>query len=331
MARKQLSGWMMGIWVANVLICLVAAGLYAWYNGPVPAEAGHPAGDVSPLPPRKTLTPKPSITPVPPPTQRPTITLWPTPSPGPSLTAMSSAQPANMQVIGYSVEKRALEVFRYGKGRVRKLIVAGIHGGYEWNTIALADELIAYLNDHPERIPDNTTLYILHDLNPDGLARGKTPDGRANANNVDMNHNWPYNWAADWSRNGCFNERILGGGSGPGSEPEVKALIMFINQIRPVALISYHSAALGIFPGGKPDFPPSKKLAKAVAEVSDYPYPPLNTGCDYTGNMTDWAANTQGIPALDIELTNHRDTDFDQNLRILQVFLDWAPDKKTSR
>jgi len=63
-----------------------------------------------------------------------------------------------------------------------------------------------------------------------------------------------------------------------------------------MALISYHSAALGIFPGGKPDFPPSIRLAKAVSLVSDYPYPPINTGCDYTGNLTDWAANTQKIP-----------------------------------
>ena len=231
--------------------------------------------------------------------------------------------PGNAQVIGYSVQRRPLEVFRYGSGPQHKLIVAGIHGGYEANTIELADQLIAYLNDHPDRVPPDTTLYILHDLNPDGLAHGRTPDGRANANNVDLNHNWPYNWAADWSRDGCFNERILSGGSGPGSEPEVQALIRFIDLIKPAALISYHSAALGIFPGGKPDFPPSIQLARAVAEVTDYPYPPINTHCDYTGNLTDWAANTHAIPSLDIELTNHSGTDFDQNLRVLQVFLSW--------
>ncbi len=324
MARKQLKGLMTGIWIANILILLTAAGVYAWYNGSAAAQAEEvPSGEASLLAPRKTLPPRPSITPVPPPTQRPTITLWPTPSPGPSLTAMA-VRPVNMQIIGYTLEKRPLEAYRFGNGPVHKLIVAGMHGGYEWNTIALADELIVYLNDHPEHVPANTTLYVLHDLNPDGLARGKTPDGRANANNVDLNHNWPYNWAADWSRDGCFNERILSGGSGPGSELEVQALTVFINQIRPAALISYHSAALGIFPGGNPDFPPSKKLAKAVAEVSDYPYPPIATGCDYTGNLTDWAANTRGIPSLDIELTNHRDTDFDQNLRVLQVFLSWS-------
>jgi protein MpaA len=226
-------------------------------------------------------------------------------------------------VIGYSVENRPLQVFRFGRGPSQKLIVAGIHGGYESNTVALADEFIAYLNEHPEHIPQDTTLLILRSLNPDGLARSDKAAGRANAHNVDLNRNWPYRWAADWSRDGCFNELILSGGSGPGSEPEVQALIKFIDQIKPKAIISYHSAALGIFPGGLDEFPGSISLAEAVAEVTDYPYPPIHTGCDYTGNLTDWAADTRNIPAIDIELTNHRDTDFEQNLHVLQVFLGW--------
>jgi protein MpaA len=226
-------------------------------------------------------------------------------------------------VIGKSIEGRPQEVFRFGRGPVNKLIVAGIHGGSEWNTVALADELIAYLNDHPEHIPSNISLFILRDLNPDGTAREHGVDGRVNANGVDLNRNWPYNWQADWPRDGCWIWRPVTGGTSGGSEPEVQNLMAFIDKIRPAALISYHSAALGIFPGGKPDFPPSIRLAAAVAEVSDYPYPPLDTGCDYTGNLTDWAANTRSLPAIDIELTNHRDTDFDQNLRVLQVFLGW--------
>jgi predicted deacylase len=231
--------------------------------------------------------------------------------------------PANHIVIGYTVENRQQEVFRFGHGEVNKLIVAGIHGGSEYNTIELAGQLIAYLNDHPERVPADTSLYILRDLNPDGEARAHGVDGRVNANGVDLNHNWPYNWKADWPRDGCWIWRPVTGGTSGGSEPEVKNLITFIDKIKPAALISYHSAALGIFPGGKPDFPPSISLAAAVAEVSNYPYPPVDTGCDYSGNLTDWAANTRGIPSIDIELTNHRDTDFEQNLRVLQAFLAW--------
>jgi len=328
MKRNHLNGLMVGIWIMNALIVLLAAAGLAWYSISVAAQAHDPAALALPGVPANTATPRPSITPVPPPTQRPTITAWPTPSPAPSLTA-PVALPTNVMVIGYTRERRPLQVYFFGDGPIHKLIVAGIHGGYEWNTIALADQLIIYLNDHPERITSDTTLYILHDMNPDGLAHGKNPDGRANANNVDLNHNWPYHWAPDWSREGCFNERILSAGSGPGSELEVSALALFIKQIRPVALISYHSAAKVIFAGGVPDFQPSISLARAVALASDYQYPPAHTGCDYTGNLTDWAANTQGVPAIDIELTTHDSVDFDENLKVLQAFLNWSnPVKK---
>lgn len=310
---------MVGIWVLNALICLAVGGIYAWTARPQVPQA-------TPLPsftarPAVSRTPGPSITPIPPPTQRPTITLWPTPSRGPSVTP--NLHSPNVSVIGHSVENRPLEVHRFGGGPVSKLIVAGIHGGYESNTVALADEFIAYLNEHPQHIPEDTTLLILRSLNPDGLARSPNAEGRANANNVDLNRNWPFRWAPNWSRDGCFNELILSGGSAPGSEPEVQALMKFIDLVRPRAIISYHSAALGIFAGGINIFEPSVSLAEAVSAVTDYPYPPIQTGCDYTGNLTDWASEMKNIPAIDIELTNHRDTDFEQNLRVLQVFLGW--------
>ncbi len=64
------------------------------------------------------------------------------------------------------------------------------------------------------------------------------------------------------------------------------------------------------------------RLAESLAEVSDYPYPPIDTGCTFTGQLIDWAADN-GIAAVDIELHNHRDTDLDVSLKILRTFLDW--------
>ena len=49
--------------------------------------------------------------------------------------------PGNVREIGRSVEDRPLEIIRFGNGPVVKLIVAGTHGGYEHNTIELADEM----------------------------------------------------------------------------------------------------------------------------------------------------------------------------------------------
>ena len=203
------------------------------------------------------------------------------------------------------------------------MIVAGIHGGYEYNTIILADELIEYLNNHPEVIPPDQTLFILRAFNPDGFARSRGFSGRANENNVDLNRNFPSKWQPDWPRAGCWDYIPITGGTAAASEPETRALIEFITSRDLKALISYHSAALGIFPGGQPIDPASASLAKAVAAVSDYPYPPIEAGCVYTGQFVDWAVD-QGIPAIDIELTNHQDSDFTINLGILSVFLDWS-------
>jgi hypothetical protein len=232
--------------------------------------------------------------------------------------------PDNPIIIGYSVAGRPLEVYRYGDGPIARLIVAGIHGGNEWNTIKLARELMANIEKNPKIIPDNVTLYILPNLNPDGEARKHGVDGRVNEHGVDLNRNWPYQWEKDYDRSSCWHYRPTSAGDYGASEPETAALLIFIVSHPEIdALISYHSAALGIFAGGVPDFKPSIRLAESLAKVSTYRYPPKDIGCIYTGNLTDWASSTQDIAAVDIELHDFRHTDIDENLKILKSFLNF--------
>ena len=91
------------------------------------------------------------------------------------------------------------------------------------------------------------------------------------------------------------------------------------------ALINYHSSALGIFAGGQPPDRESLRLAQAVSDVSDYPYPPIETGCRYSGQLINWASGHH-IAAVDVELSNELDTDFEQNLAIFSVLLSWEPE-----
>ncbi len=240
----------------------------------------------------------------------------------PTTASPLDALAMNAICIGYSVEGRPLEVYQFGTGASARMIVAGIHGGYEWNTIALAEELIVYLADHSEIIPDTTTLYILRSLNPDGEARPRGPTGRPNAHGVDLNRNWPINWRPQWPRQGCWNLLPTTGGPYPTSEPETEALLDFLTYNPIEALISYHSAALGIFPGGTPPDAESIDLAETLSAVSPYPYPPIDTGCLYTGMLVDYAS-AAGIAAVDLELQTHWDTDFEVNLEVLQALLAW--------
>ena len=227
-------------------------------------------------------------------------------------------------VIGKSVKGNNIEIMQFGNGPVERLMVAGVHGGNEWNTTALADELIAYIMKNPKVIPGDRTLYILRLLNPDGEERGHNLDGRTNERGVDINRNFDAFWVVDWPRDGCWNYRPISAGSEPFSEPEAAALRDFVKAHKISAMINYHSAAMGIFAGGNPPDTDSINLAESISAVTDYAYPPMNTGCKYTGQMADWMS-LHGIAAVDLELTNHTDTDFDANRTVLNVLMKWEP------
>ena len=68
----------------------------------------------------------------------------------------------------------------------------------------------------------------------------------------------------------------------------------------------------------------STRLAQSIAEVTSYPFLPLDTGCTYSGTLADYAVSA-GSAAVDLALRNHFDTDFDQNLQVLDVVLHFAP------
>lgn len=243
-------------------------------------------------------------------------------------SAPIAAQPngfvAGPKVIGKSVKGNNLEVIQFGNGPVERMMVAGVHGGNEWNTTALADQLIEYIKKNPQVIPADRTLFILRLMNPDGEARGHNLDGRTNERGVDLNRNFDAFWVVDWPRDGCWNYRPISAGSSPFSEPEAAAVRDFIQAHKISALINYHSAALGLFAGGRPPETESIRLAKSIAAVTNYAYPPENTGCKYTGQFTDWLA-MNGTAAVDLELANHTDTDFNENLKVLNVLMKWEP------
>lgn len=318
MPRHRASRIVALIWGLNLLGLLVVLGAVVFYLGQRPAQAALPPVATSQPDPGPISTPRPTLY------YLPTITRNPltTPIAGVTPTPFLLASGRRATIIGLSVSGRPIEVFTFGQGERQRMIVAGIHGGYEWNTIALADELITYLDAHPEEIPSDLTLYILRNLNPDGDARGHDRNGRPNDRGVDLNRNFPINWQADWPRDGCWKDPPVTGGESPGSESETRALVKFIAGHQIDALISYHSAALGVFPGGTPWDEDSIRLAREIAKITTYPYPPLDTGCLYTGTLADYAVS-MGAAAVDLELSNHRDTDFEMNLKVLLMFMNW--------
>ena len=318
--KKESHTWIYLIWGLNgiVIISLLIVGALYLTNQRALAADGiietPRLGSTQKPPPTRyflpTLTPNPFYT--------PPVFETPTPFVLPSGTYRT--------IIGYSLAGRPIEAYTFGEGKREYLIVAGIHGGYEGNTVALANELITYINANPDVIPTSAKLYIIRNMNPDGEARSNDVDGRVNNNGVDLNRNFPSeNWVADWDRDGCWVLGPTTGGLYAGSEPETRTVMGFITVHKITALISYHSAALGIFPGGVPWEDPSKRLAQVLAKDTKYPYPPIDTGCEYSGTLADWAVENGVGAAVDMELSTHINTDFDRNLKALKVFLSFIP------
>jgi protein MpaA len=316
--RKKDSGWILLAWGLNGLGILALSGILVFYLSRNTADAGGVSVTSSRTPrPTNTLVPTsyylPTVTPNPHATE---IEDYSTPTP---FVFKTDKAP---RLIGYSVLNRPIEVYTFGEGENQFLIIAGIHGGYEGNTVDLANEFLIYLSNHLEMIPSGSTLYIIPDMNPDAVARGRNVDARVNANGVDLNRNFPTpNWVADWDHSNCWNDRPTTGGSFGGSESETKAVMNFLGSHRIRAMISYHSAALGVFPGGDPWQSASKDLAARLSNVTGYPYPPIDIGCTYTGTLADWAVEHGVGAAIDMELANHKDSDFVQNLKALKVLV----------
>ena len=91
-------------------------------------------------------------------------------------------------IIGYSLNNRDIEIYKFGQGNELLIIFAGIHGD-ESNTTKTAYSLIELLTEKKIKIPSNKAVWIIPKVNPDGFVK----DRRLNDNDVDLNRNFVKN------------------------------------------------------------------------------------------------------------------------------------------
>jgi g-D-glutamyl-meso-diaminopimelate peptidase len=226
-------------------------------------------------------------------------------------------------ILGFSAGGRAVEVFSFGEGPNHIVLVGGIHGGFEWNSVLLAHEVIDYFNAYPEDIPPALTLNIIPVANPDGLflvtgSAGRfapewvtepTQPGRFNGNGVDLNRNWE----CEWSSAARWGGRSVDPGSAPFSEPETRALRDYLLELSPRAVIFWHSMANLVAPAScEGQDAGSGRLAAAYGEAAGYPVGPF-TAYEVTGDASTWVASL-GIPAAVVELATKDSSESGQNL-----------------
>ena len=265
----------------------------------------------------------------------------PAPEPGPAPVIEEAIEVVETPLIasstiGRSVQRREISVTTIGTGSTTILFVGGIHGGYEWNTALLAYEMIDHFSANPSLVPENLTLAIIPNLNPDGtfLATGKndrftladvsntttreTPV-RFNANGIDLNRNFDCRWTPESTWRG----EVRSAGTAPFSEPEAAALQNWILANEPVAVAFWHSIGDAVFTSecGDGVAPETEALMNTYAAASGYAPAGLWTAYQVTGDAEGWLA-TLGIPAVTVEFTDFNTSEFTENLAGVTAVLD---------
>jgi murein tripeptide amidase MpaA len=239
-------------------------------------------------------------------------------------------------VIGASVEERDIIAYHYGEGDTELLFVGGIHGGYEWNTVLVAYELMDYLEENPEAVPENVKVTVIPVLNPDGLfevvgssgrfapasvpaTQEETVPGRFNANDVDLNRNFD----CDWQESATWQNRTVSGGRSAFSEPEAEAIRDYVEANDITAAVVWYSAAGGVFASNCHNgvLPETSTITDVFAEASGYPAYQSFDFYEITGDMVNWFA-AENIPGISVLLTTHEDVEWEKNLLGIQALLE---------
>lgn len=202
----------------------------------------------------------------------------------PVSAGLASAKPEAVierSVIGTSVEGRDIVAYHLGepdRPRVKTVVLlAAMHG----DEAAPSQILRALVHGKPVIALD---LWVVPTYNPDGVAAGT----RKNARGVDLNRNFPYQWA---DLDGSYES-----GPKPASEPETKAMMAFLDRVDPAAILSFHQPLYGVDTDTK-----NPRLARRVARQLRLPATTLDCGGVCHGTMTGWFNSSHRGDAITVE------------------------------
>jgi murein peptide amidase A len=188
---------------------------------------------------------------------------------------------ARRLVIGHSIDGRPIYAIGLAARHPRRtLLVVGCIHGDEAAGIAIAHRLST------QQPPPATSLWIIPDLNPDGVAA----DTRQDARGVDLNRNFPWHWR----RLGTRGDPQYSG-TRPLSEPEARAAYRLIERIRPRVTIWFHQpeAVVDLSSG-------SAQIERTFAKLVNLPTRRLPR---YPGSAINWEnAHFPRSTAFDVEL-----------------------------
>jgi len=175
--------------------------------------------------------------------------------------AFVAAPATDTRQLGRSVDGRPIDAIRVGDPSGTPVLVVGCVHGNEPAGIAVA-------RAHAKHTPRGIDIWIVPDLNPDGVAA----DTRQNAHGVDLNRNFPFRWRRQAG--------VYASGSRPLSEREARIAYTLILRVHPRLTVWFHQHLDLVWASGG-----NRDVERTFARVSGLPYralPPLD------GSAIDW-------------------------------------------
>jgi protein MpaA len=156
--------------------------------------------------------------------------------------------------IGHSVQGRAISPIVLGSpAAAHRVLVVGCIHGTETAGEAVTRRLVA-----ERQLVTGAEIVVVNAVNPDGCVHGT----RGNAHGVDLNRNFPSNWAQIGRRGD-----LQWSGPGPLSEPESRYVVALVKALRPDVTIWFHQPQ-GVVRAWGPSIP----AARRFAALARYPY-----------------------------------------------------------
>ncbi len=241
--------------------------------------------------------------------------------------------------IGRSVWGKNLYYIKLGRGNLN-VMYNGAHHGMEWITSAMlmkfATEFLKSRKSgkslggfNTNVLWDRATLYIVPMLNPDGVrlsalgmpnrlpliekqrllrlnGSADFTKWQANANGVDLNHNYDAMWQKSKDMEAEYGIYSPGAtrfsGTAPESEPESRALASFTRKHKFDLAIAFHSQGKVIYHGFMGKNPPrSKSIAGAFTKISPYQLDSTEGIASY-GGYKDWFVDKFNKPGYTVEV-----------------------------
>lgn len=186
----------------------------------------------------------------------------------------------------YSVQRRPIDVVTFGSGPKTTMIMAGVHGDEQCG-VDVVREVHSILSSMPQGTLNGHRIIVMPCANPDGYAANT----RRNANEIDLNRNFPDKTFGSGATDGQYNGGVLAA-----SEPETKAIMAVVEQFRPQLIISLHSALACVNYNGS-CIRIARKIGKATGLpiVGDIGYP-----CP--GSMGNYYGFDKRLPVITLEL-----------------------------